>query len=937
MVVKYKDYSLVMTERLTELVNADWESGEFLSKTTDITKILLKYWFDEDYCYCRNYNFHKGQKQAILNIIYCVEVLKIKDYTELYKTSFYSPDESFLNLLEKENKYCVKIATGTGKTWVMLALFVWQYLNNYTKNFLVIAPGLIVYDRILDAFLGKEKNGYRNFETSTLKKFKDLFLPEEYRDNVLNFIQNSCIKKEEICNNCKSEGIIVITNWHKLNKEEAEEIEEEVEDFEGKIKKSINELFPFKKIGVDLNDLDGSRMNELEELKKFKDFCIFNDEAHHIHGEDIIWKKIIKEITDGKNYIQFDFSATPFETVGVEEKKVNHYFPHIVANFELKEAIEMSIVKSIVIDQRENYANLPSLDFRAIKEENKTISLSDGQKIMIMAGLTKLKKLETDFAKIDENKNPKMLIVCEDTTVVPFVEEYLENNGLGAEDILTIDSNKKGEVGDKEWARIKEDLFNIDSKKTPKIIISIMMLREGFDVNNICVIVPLRSSESSILLEQTIGRGLRLMWTDNDIFNEARKENIKLIKKKETPSSFIDVLNIIEHPKFIKFYEGLGIDVGVMDEEEENKTKTVGDNVKSVLKENYKDYDICYPDVVQESEEVIDFNNIDYRELKPFEGYSLSQLEYIVDNKKTESFHSQTIIIGKVEFGSYEVNADSFSANGYNEFLIKIAKIITQNIIKINEDRRKKIFPVLQFNENVIISVLDKYIRNGLFDQEFDPIENWKILMLAEYGITKHIVKEMSFYLMKIQQNNLKKYPAIIEKRYFSELKEFVVKENYSVDILKTIYTKTPYSIKSKFEKDFLIKADEDGDVLSVIKIRERSYNFLNFKYIKENGMIGYYYPDFVVKFKNDIFFVETKAEVNICNKDVINKGKAIIENIKKINSLEPEERDNFLWHYSIIGDEYFYAVAYNTRIRDMLETCETNKEYVVSYEGYLL
>ena len=61
--------------------------------------------------------------------------------------------------------------------------------------------------------------------------------------------------------------------------------------------------------------------------------------------------------------------------------------------------------------------------------------------------------METDFAKIDENKNPKMLIVCEDTTVVPFVEEYLENNGLGTEDVLTIDSNKKGD------AFIKASLF----------------------------------------------------------------------------------------------------------------------------------------------------------------------------------------------------------------------------------------------------------------------------------------------------------------------------------------------------------------------------------------------------------------------------------------------------------------------------------------------
>lgn len=59
--------------------------------------------------------------------------------------------------------YAVKMATGTGKTWVMHALLIWQYLNasdnlnknNYSKNFLLVAPGLIVYNILLDAFLGK--------------------------------------------------------------------------------------------------------------------------------------------------------------------------------------------------------------------------------------------------------------------------------------------------------------------------------------------------------------------------------------------------------------------------------------------------------------------------------------------------------------------------------------------------------------------------------------------------------------------------------------------------------------------------------------------------------------------------------------------------------------------------------------------------------------
>ena len=68
--------------------------------------------------------------------------------------------------------------------------------------------------------------------------------------------------------------------------------------------------------------------------------------------------------------------------------------------------------------------------------------------------------------------------------------------------------------------QVKERLFNIDKYESPKVIVSVLMLREGFDVNNICVIVPLRSTQSAILLEQTVGRGLRLMWREPEYSEE---------------------------------------------------------------------------------------------------------------------------------------------------------------------------------------------------------------------------------------------------------------------------------------------------------------------------------------------------------------------------------------------------------------------------------
>ena len=67
--------SLELAKRLSETVNAAWESGELLDQVTPTTQELLKFWFSEEYCSLRNRNFHIGQRQAILNVIYLHEVM----------------------------------------------------------------------------------------------------------------------------------------------------------------------------------------------------------------------------------------------------------------------------------------------------------------------------------------------------------------------------------------------------------------------------------------------------------------------------------------------------------------------------------------------------------------------------------------------------------------------------------------------------------------------------------------------------------------------------------------------------------------------------------------------------------------------------------------------------------------------------------------------
>ncbi|HHT04528.1 MAG TPA: DEAD/DEAH box helicase family protein, partial [Bacteroidales bacterium] len=205
------DISLELAKTISEQANNAFNAGSMFEDVTPTTRDLLNHWFGESYTDSRTFNFHEGQKQSILNVIYLHEVLKIKDVLDIY-SKVDSDLIPFVNLadLKKEKysypKYAIKMATGTGKTWVMHALMIWQLLNakhedsysgRYTKNFLVVAPGIIVYDRLLDAFKGKIKEGTqeRDEKTNDFYSNGDLFLPEAYKEEIIRFIQNNTVTK----------------------------------------------------------------------------------------------------------------------------------------------------------------------------------------------------------------------------------------------------------------------------------------------------------------------------------------------------------------------------------------------------------------------------------------------------------------------------------------------------------------------------------------------------------------------------------------------------------------------------------------------------------------------------------------------------------------------------------------------------------------------
>ena len=589
------DEQLALSAGLTAKTNQlciglEYGVADIYELVTPTTAELLKWWFGEDMIAARStLNFHAGQRQAILNAIVAHEVLKSNTLLDLYQQA--APDAllagSRMNEVAQAKhahpKYCLKMATGTGKTWVLQALLIWQLLNKttalaegmddprFTRQFLIVAPGLIVYDRLLDAFCGKQIDGVRDFATSDVAQFAGLFIPEAYREQVFGFVRGNVCSKSEIGLKATGNGMIAIANWHLLADTEELESEEEIVapgamPEPQQVIAAVLPLTPGRATGNSLDMLDRryARGNVLEFLVGLPDLMVFNDEAHHIHelkkeGEtsEVEWQKSLSRIAESKDrrFVQVDFSATPYNDVGSGKNKRKLYFPHIITDFDLKSAMRAGLVKSLVLDRRKEIGALP-LEFKAERDEDGNPCLSEGQRVMLRAGLQKLKKLEVDFARIDPVRHPKMLVVCEDTTVSPLVAQFLRDEGLAEDEVMSIDSGKKAELGEKDWAPVRERLFSVGQHATPRVIVSVLMLREGFDVNNICVIVPLRSSQAQILLEQTIGRGLRLMWRDEE-YAELKRENRERINTGLEPGNLIDILSIVEHPAFNEFYKEL--------------------------------------------------------------------------------------------------------------------------------------------------------------------------------------------------------------------------------------------------------------------------------------------------------------------------------------------------------------------------------------------
>jgi type III restriction enzyme len=918
--------------------------ADIYERVTPVTTELLRWWFGEDACQSRTFNFHPGQRQAILNVIVAHEVLASPNLKDLYRQVCAdallegTPPADVARTRYGHPKYCLKMATGTGKTWVLQALLVWQLLNKtaaldegrddprFTRRFLIVAPGLIVYERLLDAFLGKENaDKSRDFASSDIASYAELFAPPARRERIAQFVRNNVCQKQEIGLKATGNGMIAITHWHVLGAagEEAEQEEAELFDALGMVADTawvacdVLPLTPGRAAGNSLDVLDRrwARGNALSYLADLPELMVFNDEAHHIHelkkaGEtsEVEWQKSLSIIAAGKGrrFVQMDFSATPYNDVGRGGNRRKVYFPHIVVDFDLKAAMRLGLVKSLVLDKRKELGALP-LEFKAERDADGNARLSEGQRVMLRAGLQKLRKLAADFARVDATRHPKMLVLCEDTAVSPLVEAFLHDEGLHEEDVLTVDSGRKAELGEKQWAPLRQRLFNVDAHAQPRVIVSVLMLREGFDANNICVIVPLRSSQAQILLEQTIGRGLRLMWRDPE-YADIKRDNRERIDRGEEPGSMLDILSIVEHPAFQSFYdelmeEGLAGTTG-----DDDAGSSTGDLLAAELRADFEKYDFAIPFILREADENVEHLPIDTGTLPTFSAMSRAKLAELLG--KGDTFTSQDLQSSTL-FGDYRVDGAAMHVSGYNELLSwltrRVSQALNHPLPKGNKVARHLELPYLQMNTAALATALDDYIREQLFGEAFEPFENegWRLLLLQP--VIDHIVKIFGLALVRAEEHTTSGSTEV-HHRYLSEVTRLMVRESASLEVTKCIYTRLPYPTRSGgLERAFIEWAQADAGVEAFCKINENRHDFARLRYVKDDGLPALYIPDFLVRTVDAVYLVETEAQQPITHPNVQRKLKAATTWCGRINALDAEQRGGRDWHYALVGESLFH------------------------------
>ncbi len=795
-----------LVPELRKQVKAWRDSG--YAGATDTSRSLLNWWFRTPHLLPQadgtmtQFEYYFAQRESLETIIYLYDAVQAKDKYDLMRFAGDAPVTAAM-FDESWRRYVVKMATGAGKTKVMSLVLAWSFFHKVyepdsqlSRNFLVIAPNIIVLDRIY-----KDFDGLRIF-------YEDPVLPDNGVDgrNWRDDFQLTLHVQDDV-RVTRPVGNIFLTNIHRVYSGEdipaSPDDEDTMDYFLGK--RPTGATTDSK---VDL----GMIVRDIQEL------AVLNDEAHHIHDSKLAWFKSIEDIhnrlkqKDAALSLQVDVTATPKHNNGA-------IFVQTVADYPLVEAISQNVVKHPV---------LPDAASRAKLAERQSAKYTEKYADYLHLGVLEWRTANAEHEKL--NNKAILFVMTDDTKNCDDVADFLESSYPDLKDaVLVIHTKDNGEISEatsgknkEELERLRQQANNIDSLESPyKAIVSVLMLKEGWDVRNVTTIVGLRaySSKSNILPEQTLGRGLRKMYR----------------------GGVEEYVSVVGTDAFMEFVESIQAEGVVLERKPMGEgTKPKTPLVVEIDKENdKKDIDaldieipVMTPRVYREYKNLGDLDAGKFSAAKvAYQTFSEEEQREIVFKDITSGEVTHTTILDTAGVADYR------SVIGY----------FTHAIMR---DLR------LISGYDVLYGKVKSFVQNDLFEKVVDLEAPNTLRNLSELEATKTLTEtfKKAINALTVQDKGDAEIRDSIKLR---QTRPFVAKDQGYLIPKKSVFNKIIGD--SHFELLFARFLEDCDDVISYAK----NYMAVHFKldYVNADGDISNYYPDFMVKLSpKALCIVETKG-----------------------------------------------------------------------------
>ena len=778
----------------------------------DTSKSLLNWWFIEPHLLpgvgniSGRFEYYFAQREAIETIIYLYDVIGVQDKHDMMRFDA-SGLVSGSMFDETWRRFVVKMATGSGKTKVLSLALAWSFFHKLyepdsqlARNFLVITPNIIVLDRV-----------YRDFQGLRIF-FDDPVLPDNGVDgrNWRNDFQLTLHKQDEV-NITRPTGNIFLTNIHRVYAGDdippSPDDENTMDYFLGK--RPTGATTDSK---VDL----GMIVRDIDEL------MVLNDEAHHIHDPRMAWFKSIEDIhnrlkqKDTALSLQIDVTATPKHNNGA-------IFVQTIADYPLVEAISQNVVKHPV---------LPDAPSRAKLNERQSAKFTEKYADYIDLGVVEWRKAYDEHRKL--GKKAILFVMTDDTRNCDDVAEYLEGHYPDLKgSTLVIHTKNNGEISEAQSGKAKDELETlrkeaneIDDADNPfKAIISVMMLKEGWDVRNVTTIVGLRaySSKSNILPEQTLGRGLRKMYPDST------EEYVSVVGT----NAFMEFVESIQA-------EGVVLERKAMGEGTAPKTPLVvevdTENEKKDLDALDIEIPILTPRVYRE------YKNLDNLDTAALGHQRVAYLNFSEAEQREIVF--KDITTGEV---THTTILDTAGVADYRSVIGYFAQSIMKDLRLVS-------------GYDVLYGKVKAFVQDELFERSVELESPNTLRNLSEMTTTKMLLESFKKAIndLTVQDKGNAEIRDTIKLR---QTRPFVAKDQGYLIPKKSVFNRIIGD--SQLELRFAGFLEDCADIQSYAK----NYLAVHFKldYVNAEGNISNYYPDFIVKVSNkQTVIVETKGQQDL-------------------------------------------------------------------------